>query len=51
MLMERMPEFRIDSIVELGEGSDHLAYEVNSKLIVRVAKDADPNRRSELVRN
>ncbi|MEU0040486.1 MULTISPECIES: phosphotransferase [unclassified Streptomyces] len=40
---------RIESVVPIGEGLDHLAYEVNGELIVRFGKEADPARRAALV--
>lgn len=34
--------YRVDSVVPVGEGTDHLAYEVNDELIVRWAREPDP---------
>jgi aminoglycoside phosphotransferase (APT) family kinase protein len=39
-----MPDYRIDSVVPLGEGLDNVAYEVNGELIVRFSKEPDPMR-------
>lgn len=39
-----MPDYRIESVVPLGEGLDNMAYEVNGKLIVRFSKEPDPMR-------
>jgi aminoglycoside phosphotransferase (APT) family kinase protein len=41
-----LPDYRIDSVVLLGEGEDNLAYEVNGELIVRFSKEPDPARRA-----
>jgi aminoglycoside phosphotransferase (APT) family kinase protein len=45
----RLPGYRVDSVVRVGEGSDHLAYEVNGELIVRWAKEPDPAARAARV--
>lgn len=37
-----LPDYRIDSVVLLGEGEDNVAYEVNGELIVRFGKEPDP---------
>ena len=37
----RVPGGRVDSVVPVGEGTDHLAYEVNGELIVRWSKEPD----------
>ncbi|MET9899077.1 phosphotransferase [Streptomyces sp. NPDC006446] len=44
-----MRDYRIDSVVPLGEGLDNLAYEVNGELIVRFSKEPDLARRAALV--
>ncbi|MET9890662.1 phosphotransferase [Streptomyces sp. NPDC006465] len=44
-----MIDYRIESVVPLGEGLDNLAYEVNGELIVRFGKEADLARRTALV--
>jgi hypothetical protein len=36
-------------VVQVGEGSDHLSYEVNGELIVRCSKEPDPADRAEHV--
>ena len=45
-----MPGYSIDTIEQLGSGTDHVAYEVNGELIVRFTKEGDLERRAELVR-
>lgn len=50
MLEAHLPTLSILSVTELGDGSDHIAYEVNSSLVVRLAKNPDPDQRSKLVR-
>ena len=45
-----MPGYTIDTIEQLGSGIDHVVYEVNGELIVRLAKEADLERRAKLVR-
>jgi aminoglycoside phosphotransferase (APT) family kinase protein len=42
LVAAHLPDYRIDSIVELGAGLDNVAYEVNGELIVRIAKEPDP---------
>ena len=42
------PGHELQSVVQLGEGTDHVAYEVNWDLIVRFV--VDPTRRAEQVR-
>jgi aminoglycoside phosphotransferase (APT) family kinase protein len=44
-----MPDYRVDSVVQIGEGLDNLAYEVNGELIVRFSKEPDPARRTALL--
>lgn len=39
-----MPGYRVDSVVQLGEGLDNVVYEVNGELIVRFSKEPDPKR-------
>lgn len=39
-----VPDYRIESVVAVGEGLDNLAYEVNGELIVRFRKESDPKR-------
>jgi aminoglycoside phosphotransferase (APT) family kinase protein len=50
LVTTRMPGYRVDTIVELGEGWDHVAFEVNSSLIVRLSKDEDTAHRASLIR-
>jgi len=44
-----LPDYQIDSVVQVGEGLDNLAYEVNGQLIVRFSKEPDPVRRTSLL--
>lgn len=44
-----LPGYRIRSLELLGEGEDNTAYRVNGELIVRFAKEADPESRAELI--
>ncbi|MFE3141000.1 phosphotransferase family protein [Streptomyces scopuliridis] len=44
-----LPDYRIGSVVLLGEGEDNIAYEVNGELIVRFSKDPDPASRAAQV--
>jgi aminoglycoside phosphotransferase (APT) family kinase protein len=39
-----LPDYRIDSVTLLGEGTDNTAYEINGELIVRFSKAPDPER-------
>ncbi|MGD1222124.1 phosphotransferase family protein [Streptomyces krungchingensis] len=49
VVIAHMPGYRVDSVVQLGEGLDNLAYEVNGELIVRFSKEPDPARRTALL--
>src|SRR3981189_1062953 len=49
VVVAHMPDYQIDSVVQVGEGLDNLAYEVNSELIVRFSKERDPARRTALL--
>ncbi|MFE2585775.1 phosphotransferase family protein [Streptomyces sp. NPDC059378] len=49
VVVAHMPDWRVESVVPLGEGLDNVAYEVNGELIVRFSKEPDPVRRSALV--
>jgi aminoglycoside phosphotransferase (APT) family kinase protein len=49
VVVTHMPGYQIDSVVQAGEGLDHLAYEVNGELIVRFSKEPDPARRTALL--
>ncbi|MGW3910250.1 phosphotransferase family protein [Streptomyces sp. NPDC005070] len=49
VVVAHMRDYRIDSVVPLGEGLDNLAYEVNGELVVRFSKEPDPARRTALV--
>jgi aminoglycoside phosphotransferase (APT) family kinase protein len=46
-----LPDYRINSMVLLGEGEDNIAYEVNGELIVRFSKEPDPASRAAHVNN
>jgi hypothetical protein len=39
LVAARLPDHQVHSVVHVGEGSDHLAYEVNGELIVRCSKE------------
>ncbi|MET9476497.1 phosphotransferase [Streptomyces sp. NPDC002922] len=49
VVIAHMPDYRVDSVVQLGEGLDNLAYEVNGALIVRFSKEPDLARRAALL--
>lgn len=49
VVVTRLPDYQVDSVVRFGEGCDNLAYEVNGELIVRFSKEPDPARRSARV--
>jgi aminoglycoside phosphotransferase (APT) family kinase protein len=46
MVAAHLPGGRVDSVVPVGEGTDHLAYEVNGALIVRWSREPDPAARA-----
>ena len=45
-----LPGYSIDTIEQLGSGTDHVAYEINGELIVRFTEEVDLERRAELIR-
>jgi aminoglycoside phosphotransferase (APT) family kinase protein len=49
VVVANMPGYQIDSVVEVGEGLDNRAYEVNGELIVRFSMEPDPARRTALL--
>lgn len=49
VVVTHMPDYRVESVVPLGEGLDNLAYEVNGELVVRFSKEPDLARRTALV--
>ncbi|HYN93797.1 MAG TPA: aminoglycoside phosphotransferase family protein [Pilimelia sp.] len=49
VVVAHLPGYRVDSIVRIGAGLDHLAYEINGELIVRHSKEPDPARRAALL--
>lgn len=49
LLARNLPGYEVGSVVKLGEGFDHAAYEVDGELIVRASKEADPATRSESI--
>ncbi|GAA5017536.1 phosphotransferase family protein [Streptomyces siamensis] len=49
VVVAHMPDYQVDSVVQLGEGLDNLAYEVNGELIVRFSKEPDLARRAALL--
>ena len=44
-----LPGFPVDTVDRLGEGQEHVAFEVNGELVVRFPKDPDPKRGAERV--
>lgn len=50
LLARVRPGEEVESLVQLGEGTDHVAYEVNWELIVRFVTDPDPAGRAEQLR-
>jgi aminoglycoside phosphotransferase (APT) family kinase protein len=46
MVAARLPHYQVDSVVQVGEGLDNLAYEVNGELILRYSKEPDPAARA-----
>jgi len=46
-----VPGLQVSSVALIGEGGDHLAYEVNGELVVCFSKEDDPTRRAELIRS
>lgn len=44
VVVAHMPGYRVDSVVQVGESLDNVAYEVNGELIVRFSKEPDPAR-------
>ena len=49
LVATRLPDHQVHSVVQVGEGSNNLAYEVDGKLIVRCSKEPDPAARAALV--
>lgn len=49
VVVAHMPDYQVHSVVQLGEGCDNTAYEVNGELIVRFRKEPDPARRAARV--
>jgi aminoglycoside phosphotransferase (APT) family kinase protein len=49
MVAAHLPDARVDSVVQVGEGTDHLAYEVDGALIVRWSKERDAATRATRV--
>jgi aminoglycoside phosphotransferase (APT) family kinase protein len=45
----QMPGYRIDSVAQLGEGQENIAYVVNDELIVRFSKAPDARQRAARV--
>ena len=50
LLARHLPGYEVRSLGRLGEGLDHVSYEVNGELIVRKSREADPSRRGEATR-
>lgn len=49
LVAARLPDHQVHSVVQVGEGTDNLAYEVNGTLIVRCSKEPDPAARAARV--
>jgi aminoglycoside phosphotransferase (APT) family kinase protein len=49
-VIAHMHDYQVDSVVQLGEGLDNIAYVVNNELIVRFSKESDPEQRAVRVR-
>ena len=47
LLPRYLPGYEVRSVIGLGEGLDHAAYEVNGELIVRASKETGPAIRRE----
>jgi aminoglycoside phosphotransferase (APT) family kinase protein len=45
-----LPGHPIDNLERLGDGLNHVAYELNGKVILRFSKEPDPERRAERIR-
>lgn len=41
-----IPGYQVESVMQIGEGWDSIAFEVNGELIVRFSKESDPARRA-----
>jgi aminoglycoside phosphotransferase (APT) family kinase protein len=44
-----LPDYRVETVVELGQGQENVAYQVNGELIVRYRKEADAAERAAMV--
>jgi aminoglycoside phosphotransferase (APT) family kinase protein len=44
-----LPGHQVSAVVPLGEGEDHVTYEVDGELVVRFGKEPDPARRAAYV--
>jgi aminoglycoside phosphotransferase (APT) family kinase protein len=49
VVVAHMPDYQVDSVVQVGEGLGNIAYEVNGELIVRFSKEPDAARRTALL--
>jgi aminoglycoside phosphotransferase (APT) family kinase protein len=49
LVAAHLPGYLVDSVVQVGEGLDNLAYQVDGELIVRCSKEPDPAARAEQV--
>src|SRR5688500_313590 len=49
MVGVHLPGYRVESVVQVGEGTDNLVVEVNGALIVRLTKEPDPAARAARV--
>lgn len=46
VVVAHIPDYQIDSVLQLGEGMDNIAYVVNDELIVRFSKGSDRKQRA-----
>ena len=46
LTVAHMAGYRVDSVVQLGEGLVHVGYKINGELIVRFSKESNPARRA-----
>ena len=47
MVAAQLPDHQVHTVVQVGEGTDNLTYEVNGELIVRCSKEPDSAARAE----
>ena len=47
MVAAQLPDHQVHTVVQVGEGTDNLIYEVNGELIVRCSKEPDSAARAD----